>query len=301
MINPLIRKVCNLVALFALLLAPAAGVTAAITLTHVHGLTFSVDGKRLYVPSHHGLAVYEEGKWRKEPGPEHDYMGFTATRDRFYSSGHPAANSNLVDPFGLMRSDDDGRTWTRLGLEGESDFHVLAAGYASNAVYVYNHDPNSRMPTAGIYFTLNDGVNWTRARAEGLQGEPSRVAVHPEVPATIAVGTKSGLYLSSDSGHSFSELGSGPVYSVFFDLDGQHLWYGGYSRAPVLIWLEWRTGKGRSVTLPPLERDAVVYIAQNPADRNVYAIATLKRNVFLSRNGGKTWTKIAHEGKGGDE
>jgi photosystem II stability/assembly factor-like uncharacterized protein len=284
----------------ALLLVPAAAATAAVTLTHVHGLAYSADGKRLYIPSHHGLAVYEGGKWSKAPGPEHDYMGFTVTRDRFYSSGHPAPGSREVDPFGLMRSDDGGKAWTRLGLEGESDFHVLAAGYASNAVFVYNHDPNSRMPKAGIYFTLNDGSTWARAAAKGLQGEPAGIAVHPEDPAIIAVATKSGLYLSTDSGDSFHSLSTGPAYSVFFDLDGRHLWYGGYAKAPTLARLEWRTGERDILPLPPLDRDPVAYIAQNPTKRNEYVIATFKRNVFLSRDGGKSWKKIAHEGQGDD-
>jgi photosystem II stability/assembly factor-like uncharacterized protein len=225
-------------------------------------------------------------------------MGFTATRDRFYSSGHPAEGSGLVDPFGLMRSDDGGKTWTGLGLEGEADFHQLAACYGSNAVYVYNHARNSRMPEAGIYFTLNDGVAWQRAPAEGLRGEPSSIAVHPQDSGIVAVATKSGLYLSSDSGASFRALASGQVYSVFFDLDGQHLWFGSYADAPTLTRIEWRTGERQSVPLPPLGRDAVAFIAQNPADRGEYAIATFKRSVFLSRDGGKSWVEIVREGKG---
>ncbi|AMV70674.1 hypothetical protein DBW_0274 [Desulfuromonas sp. DDH964] len=290
----------RLLAACAFLLAPAAGALAEVTLTHVHGLAYSADGKRLFVPSHHGFAIYEGGKWAKAPGPEHDYMGFTATRNRFYSSGHPAESSRLVDPFGLMRSDDGGKSWSRLGLEGESDFHQLAAGYGSNAVYVYNHAPNSRMPEAGIYFTLNDGDAWQRARAEGLRGEPAGIAVHPEDPNVVAVATKSGLYLSADSGASFRALASGPVYSVLFDLDGRHLWYGGYAEAPTLIRLDWRTEEQQSVTVPPLGRDAVAFIAQNPAGRSEYAIATFKRSVFLSRDGGKSWKEIAREGKGLD-
>jgi photosystem II stability/assembly factor-like uncharacterized protein len=299
MVNSMVTNFGKLLAA-ALLLVTTAGTSAAVTLTHVHGLAYSTDGKRLYIPSHHGLAVYEGGKWSKAPGPEHDYMGFTATRERFYSSGHPAPGSKLVDPFGLMRSDDGGKSWTRLGLEGESDFHVLTAGYASNAVYVYNHHPNSRMPKAGIYFTLNDGSLWQRAQAEGLHGEPACIAVHPEDSSIVAVGTKSGLYLSTDSGASFRPLASGPVYSVLFDLDGRHLWYGGYAKAPTLTRLEWRTGDGHNVPLQPLDRDAVAYIAQNPADRDTYAIATFKRNVFLSQDGGDSWIEIAHEGQGLD-
>src|SRR5581483_12527598 len=84
-------------------------------LTHVHGLSYSADGRRIIIPSHFGLAVYEDGKWSKAPGPEHDYMGFSATASHIYSSGHPAAGSGLVNPFGLLRSKDGGKTWDKLG------------------------------------------------------------------------------------------------------------------------------------------------------------------------------------------
>ncbi|HRO60999.1 MAG TPA: glycosyl hydrolase, partial [Burkholderiaceae bacterium] len=98
----------------------------AITLTHVHGLSYSADGQQLLIPSHHGLAVFSEGRWSKAAGPAHDYMGFSATRDALYSSGHPAPRSGLTNPFGLIKSKDGGTTWQKLGLEGESDFHSLA-------------------------------------------------------------------------------------------------------------------------------------------------------------------------------
>src|SRR6266853_2480637 len=125
--------------------AVATQAAAQVTLMHVHGLAYSPDGKRLMIPSHHGLAVYENGKWSKAPGPEHDYMGFAATGKNIYSSGHPAPGSGLVNPFGLLRSRDGGKTWEKLGLEGESDFHLLATGWNTNAVYVWNPAPSSRM------------------------------------------------------------------------------------------------------------------------------------------------------------
>src|SRR3546814_19465798 len=49
--------------------------------------------------------------------PEHDYMGFATTREAFYSSGHPAAGSNLINPFGLIKSTDAGKTWRQLRSE----------------------------------------------------------------------------------------------------------------------------------------------------------------------------------------
>ncbi|MFU7548103.1 glycosyl hydrolase, partial [Pseudomonas paraeruginosa] len=93
---------------------------------HVHGLAFSPDGQQLSIPSHHGLAVYSQGRWSKAPGPAHDYMGYSVTRQAIYSSGHPARGSGLVNPFGVIKSSDGGRTWQQLGLQGDSDFHLLA-------------------------------------------------------------------------------------------------------------------------------------------------------------------------------
>src|SRR2546423_10862068 len=101
----------------SLLAAGSAIAEDSVTLTHVHGLAYSPDGKRLMVPSHHGLAVYESGQWSKAPGPEHDYMGFSTTANYVYSSGHPAPGSGLVNPFGLLCSRDGGKTWQKLGLE----------------------------------------------------------------------------------------------------------------------------------------------------------------------------------------
>jgi photosystem II stability/assembly factor-like uncharacterized protein len=276
------------------------GAWAAVSLTHVHGLAWSADGARLYIPSHHGLAVYEAGRWSKAPGPEHDYMGFSATRERFYSSGHPAPGSGLTNPFGLIRSDDGGKTWKKLGLEGESDFHLLATGYASNAVYVFNHGPNSRMGSAGLHHTLNDGLLWKKAAGSGLAGAPASLAVHPEDAKVVAIGTREGLFLSDDAGERFRRVAAGQTLAVFFDLDGTRLWYAGHDGAATLQRLDWKAGAAEAVALPPLPGDAVAYIAQNPARRDEYAIATFKRSAFLSRDGGKTWEAIAREGQGLD-
>ena len=79
------------IAISWLLAAASLGAQAqSVTLTHVHGLASSADGRQLMLPSHHGLAVYRDGKWSKAPGPPHDYMGFAATAKYLYSSGHPA-------------------------------------------------------------------------------------------------------------------------------------------------------------------------------------------------------------------
>lgn len=292
--------------LHAWMLALALGILAAapahagepVTLMHIHGLSYSADGKQLLIPSHHGLAVFEDGRWSKAAGPTHDYMGYSATRDALYSSGHPAPGSGLTNPFGLIKSRDGGKTWQQLGLTGESDFHTLATSYAANAVYVLNHQPNSRMSQAGIYYTLNDGLKWTRAAAKGLGAKLNSLAVHPTDAKVVAAGMDDGLYLSRNSAESFERLvGDKQVLAASFDLDGQHLWFGSYAGKAALARITLKAGsKTEEVPIPALTEDAVAYIAQNPARRAEVAIATFKRSVFVSKDQGRTWTQIAKEG-----
>ena len=278
--------------------APPAHAGEPVTLMHVHGLSYSTDGARLIIPSHDGLAIFENGRWSKAPGPAHDYMGFSATRDALYSSGHPAPGSGLVNPFGLIKSRDGGKTWSKLGLEGESDFHTLATSWGTNAVYVVNHAANSRMSQAGIYFTTNDGLKWTRAAAQGLGGDLKSLAAHPTDAAVVAAGTADGLYLSRNAAASFERLvGGRQVFAEAFALDGQYIWFSGYAGTATLMRIALKAGASpEALPLPPLGEDAVAYIAQNPARPKELAIATFKRSVLLSKDEGRTWTRIAQSG-----
>jgi hypothetical protein len=293
-----------------------------VTLTHVHGLSYSADGMKLVIPSHHGLAVYEGGKWRKAPGPQHDYMGFASTRQYLYSSGHPAPGSALANPFGLIRSRDGGRSWDKLGLEGESNFILLAAGWSTNAVYVWNPQPNSRMNNFGVYYTLDEGQSWHAAAAVGLDGELGVLAAHPYAAGTVAIGTSEGVFLSRDFGDRFEglardvqglalhfdldgerlrgedrpkakELG----LALHFDLDGERLWLGSFAGTAYLARIDLRSGTIEPAPTPHWGRDPVSYIAQNPASRAEYAIATLGRSVYLSKDGARTWNQIADRGR----
>jgi hypothetical protein len=270
----------------------------AVILIHVHGLGFSADGSELVIPSHHGLAVYRDGRWSKAPGPQHDYMGFVATSRGYYSSGHPAPGSGLVNPFGLMRSDDNAKTWTKLGLEGQSDFHIMAASFRADAVYVYNVAPNARMNRPGLYSTLNDGLDWRRADASGLSGDILSLAVHPTDPNTVAAGTAIGLFVSHDGGAHFSrQLANVQVPGLMFDHDGATLWASTFDAAAHLLRIDWKRGQKTESALPPLGQDAVAYMAQNPRDAQQLAIATFARSVFLSRDRGMTWKQIADRGR----
>jgi len=277
--------------------AEVACAQPSVALMHVHGLSYSADGKRLMIPSHHGLAVYQDGKWSKAPGPQHDYMGFAASAKAIYSSGHPAPGSGLVNPFGVIRSSDGGSTWQKLGLEGETDFHLLAVSWNGNAIYVWNPAPSSRIKRPALHYTINEGFEWKPARATGLSGDPRALAVQPSNPAIVAVATSSGIFASLDYGETFRRVAGGDGTAVFFDLDGKQLWYGVVDGEARLARTQLDGGEAVEVRMPALPRDAVAYIAQNPVSRSEYAIASFGRNVLLTKDGGRTWAPIAERGQ----
>ena len=139
---------------------------------------------------------------------------------------------------------------------------------------------------------------WKPARASGLEGEPRAIAVHPDDAAIVAAATSSGVFLSRDSGERFVRLAGGAEgLSVCFDLDGKSLWYGTFDGRARLSRTPLGGGTGATVELPPLEQDAVAYISQNPAARSEYAIATFARSVYLSKDGARTWNRIAERSK----
>jgi hypothetical protein len=131
----------------------------------------------------------------------------------------------------------------------------------------------------------------------GLSGEPRALAVHPENAATVAVASSEGLYLSTDAGERFTKLaGDGEGLAVFFDLDARDLWYSSFQGGPALSRLALDGGRSVKISLPALKNDAVAYIAQNPARRLEYAIATFERSVYVTKDSGQSWKQIADRG-----
>jgi hypothetical protein len=262
-----------------------------IDIPHIHGLGYSSDGKQLIVPAHIGLLVYENAEWHQPDNPAHDYMGFSPTDKGFFSSGHPDLRTAYESLLGLIKSEDGGRTITTLAFEGESDFHLLAAGYRSHAVYVVNASPNSKIGE-GLYFTLDEGQTWQRGDAQSLPSAPIQIAAHPEDSGTVAIATEHGLWLSTDYGNSFELVSlSEPVTAVTFDLKLDALYFG-YQR---LYRLDLATGEITTIPMPSLASDdSVSYITTNPLS-SALAVTTRQRDVFLAPDG-TVWTQIADNG-----
>jgi len=266
-------------------------------LLHVHGLAYSADGRDLLVPNHTGLARFRDGGWSEVAGPIHDFAGFSLTERAIYASGHPAPGSDLPNPLGLVKSIDGGASWTTLALGGEADFHILAAGYRSNSIYVLNVEPNSAMSRVGLHHSTDDGKTWRYRAGRGVQGNGFALAAHPIDPATVAVVTDKGLFLSRDAGESFKRFdGRLAATAVTFELDGQKLRFArAIRRQMVSAALDSRSRT--IVLLPPIGLDYVTHIAQSPTSPRTFAIATDRRHVYVTTsNAGRTWRQIAKDG-----
>lgn len=276
----------------------AAPASAEPILHHVHGLAFTPDGRALMVPAHIGLAVYRDGRWSSAPGPAHDFMGFSVAKNAIYTSGHPAPGSPLRNPLGLIKSTDGGKTWRQLSLYGEADFHDIAVGYQTNVVYVISSGANSRMPEAGIYYTRDEGRTWKRSELGGIISPITGIAAHPSDPRKVAVSTFGGLYLSRDFGKHFRRLTPEiTVTAVLFEPGGKHLLFASEDTS-ALVRVALEGGSNQRLKLPALVSDVVTYIARSPADQKQLAVATRRKNVFLSQDAGKSWKQIAREGEG---
>lgn len=265
-------------------------------LFHVHGLAFSPDGKALLVPAHTGLAAFRGDGWSEVNGPIHDFAGFSLAERAIYASGHPPPGSALPNPLGLVKSIDLGKNWVPLALGGEADFHFLAAGYRSNAIYVRSTEANSAMPVPGLHLSVDEGKTWRRQIARGLEGDVFGIAAHPQDVKTLAVATDKGLFLSRDAGETFRRFdGRQAVTAVAFDPDGRNVSFARAIRRQ-LISAALDSRSRTVILLPSIGLDYVTHIAQSPADRRLFAIATDRRHVFVTKDVGKAWRQIAKDG-----
>lgn len=283
-----------LIMLLLLLVVGCSRAEKPITMIHIHGLGYTGDGSQLYVPAHDGFRIYDGAAWSDPPITKHDFMGYSATNDGFFSSGHPAPGAkDLRNPVGLIRSTDGGQTLTRLGFEGESDFHVMGAGYYSHAIYVFNPQPNSRL-SAGLHRTVDEGKTWQSGQMNGVEGSLLQLAVHPAEPDTVAIATDTGLFLSRDAGENFARIyGPQPVAAAHFTPEGNRILFG----FQTLHSYDLRTETMTALTAPALgQQDMITFLAVNPGRLAEVAVATYKMDIFLTQDQGATWKRIAKEG-----
>ncbi|MGJ9385387.1 F510_1955 family glycosylhydrolase [Salipaludibacillus sp. CF4.18] len=266
-----------------------------VTFTHIHGLGYTNNGQEIYVPSHDGLKMYSDGIWSNQTeGEQHDYMGFSMVEDGFYSSGHPAPGSKMANPFGILKSTDKGKTLETLDLYKEIDFHGMTVGYTTKDIFVFNPEPNSRMDEPGFYYSTDETKTWNQSKLEGLVGQASTLAAHPTEEGTVAIGTDSGVFISTDYGNSFEPLLENEnATAVSFDHNNSLL----VSVSGQLLSISLVDNSQSHLSIPSLDSDdAIAYVRQNPQNASEYVFSTLNKDIYITKDSGDTWTKIVNKG-----
>lgn len=265
---------------------------------HIHGTGYINGDTEFVIASHAGLYAYGKDGWKETNLEKNDYMGFQPTEDGFFASGHPAVNSDLKNPFGLMKSTDKGATFEQLAFYGEIDFHYLGAGYKSNAVYVFNEASTADLKT-GLHYTLDQGKTWTASKMEGFSASTlSNLSVHPSYEEMIAIGSQEGLFLSTDFGDTFNKLHEAAnVTYVTLTEDGGYYASIDNQELPVLQKFTIGDTGESSLPLPEKLRSPVQFIAVHPDNSEELVVTTFDNSIYKTKDAGATWNQLANAGK----
>lgn len=136
------------------------------SLSHIHQVR--VSGKTILLGTHEGLFIMRNKKTVVRVGNEiFDVMGLSIDGNRFYASGHPGPETKLLNPVGLLQSENGGKSWRKISLEGKVDFHLLE----SLGSELYGADSQS----GNLLYSKNYGKNWS-SRGENLFSD---IAINP--------------------------------------------------------------------------------------------------------------------------
>jgi photosystem II stability/assembly factor-like uncharacterized protein len=170
---------------------PASGAGQDIgSLSHIHSVR--AYGDQVILGTHEGLFRYVDEKTVLFIGKEiFDVMGLAVLGKKLYASGHPGPGSKLPEPVGLLLSSDSGKSWKKMGLQGEVDFHLLEIAGAD----MYGVDSGS----GNLLYSSNAGKKWT-SRGKNLMSD---IAVNPgKVGSALAL--RDGKLISTQN--SFTKM-----------------------------------------------------------------------------------------------
>ncbi len=145
------------------------------TLSHVHSVR--AFGDQIILGTHEGLFRYIDQKTVQSMSPENfDIMGLTVFGQQLFASGHPGPGSKLPQPVGLLVSNDRGKSWKKMGLQGEVDFHLLESAGAE----MYGIDSGS----GNLLYSKNAGKSWVSRGKSSFED----IAINPtKIGAALAL------------------------------------------------------------------------------------------------------------------
>jgi photosystem II stability/assembly factor-like uncharacterized protein len=232
----------------------------------------SIWGAHIYSSTDHGAT------WVSlEAVPEHSAAsGRGATKAIWYLARSGPVLFAGIDPAGLFKSDDQGRSWQPVdGLNEHptrSTWEPSKGCFAVHSIYVDSQQPDNivaAVSAGGVYRSEDGGDTWQPAnrgvRAENLPERfpetghnVHRVIMHPRLPERLYRQCYNGTYRSDDGGHNWTEITAG-LPSDF----------------------------GYGIVTDPNDPDTVFQIPESSS--HLRAPVDGKLRVYRSRDAGQTW------------
>ncbi|WP_347861114.1 hypothetical protein U0355_10490 [Salimicrobium sp. PL1-032A] len=262
------------------------------TIEHVHGIGYT-DAEGITFASHSGLKVYRNDQWMESPHHKNDYMGFNATEEGMYVSGHPGESSDLPNPIGLQKGKVGESELDPLGFVGESDFHLLGVGYENEAIYLLNSRPDDNLET-GFHRSFDGGGTFEAMAAEGLPEKLFQLAVHPTDEKMVAAAAESGVFLSTDAGETFERISEeGQASGLTFTED--ELYFSLLQNESSFHTYDLEMEEVAEVPSPDFNEDAVLYAAVHPEEEEI-TVFTMNGSSYVTENEGESWKRILNNG-----
>ncbi|WP_019414273.1 F510_1955 family glycosylhydrolase [Paenisporosarcina sp. TG20] len=265
-------------------------------INHIHGIGYPNGEEEVVIATHKGLYEYDD-KWIKATNEKHDYMGFSAVQEGFYSSGHPEPNSDYKNPLGIIKSENKGESFEQLAFYGEADFHYMTVGYETNMIYIINEAPIGNLEF-GLHYSEDDGKSWAKSKMVGFDSKYiSNLSAHPSNDSILAIGSQDGLFLSSDFGNTFNLLGN-PIMITYVTLTETAGIYASIENERVkLVRFNIETKGLEDLKVPDIsQNNPILQIAVNPIDKKEITIATIENDIYQTQDSGETWDMIAEKG-----
>jgi hypothetical protein len=181
------------------------------------GHYMSADGGATFAPSNKGIAAaFSPDHWPAFGQCVHKIAAASGVPGRLYMQNH-GGDPTLAD-IGVLRSDDDGRTWRSIskGLPSDFGFPIVAHPRDGDTVYVMPHEGMTRACPGGVpavWRSEDGGGSWKRL-AKGFPKKESWFTVQrdgmtmDDLPSpALYFGTTTGkLWMGKDGGETWSCL-----------------------------------------------------------------------------------------------
>ena len=266
--------------------------------SHIHGLAYGLNEPYdLYVSTNDGLiqiTASNEWQWTADPHHRHDLVSFKVQdTDTLIASGHPAEQSDLQEPLGIVVSKNQGATWEPVALHGEVHFQVLDMNAGDPSILYGLADQEF-----AFYQSINGGLSWEKIKTERLSPDTHALVSDPGRPESLLAGTPKGILTSDDGGKTWEMFNPNLTFVGIQALPSQPSLIVAYLLGDMEgLMMSEDFGQTWSSLNFTIENDVVSAIAVHPEEANTFAVGTLEASIYLTKDGGEQWIQLAESGR----